>query len=88
VIATNPLFPRIAGGQTVGVGWNSRFDYPYDLITAYENMHFSKPHSAYYAEILGQLGWEEGLSAMVGNSLTDDLLPSSALWHSRVLPGK
>jgi len=64
------------------------FDYPYDLITAYENMHFSKPHSAYYAEILGQLGWEEGLSAMVGNSLTDDLLPSSALWHSRVLPGK
>lgn len=79
VIATNPLFPRIAVVKRLEWAGIPASDYPYDLITAYENMHFSKPHSAYYAEILGQLGWEEGLSAMVGNSLTDDLLPSSAL---------
>jgi FMN phosphatase YigB (HAD superfamily) len=79
VIATNPLFPRSAITQRLewaGFGVDS---YPFDLITSYEIMHFAKPKSAYYAEILGQLGWPDQPVCMVGNSLEFDILPAVEL---------
>ena len=79
VIATNPLFPLIAVEKRLEWAGIPVTDYPYSLLTAYEGMHFAKPNPAYYAEILGQLGWQQGPVAMVGDSMQDDLLPASSL---------
>lgn len=79
VIATNPLFPFTATAQRLGWTEISPRDYPYDLITTYEIFHFSKPNIAYYAEILGKLGWLENPAVMIGNDLEEDIRPASAL---------
>jgi FMN phosphatase YigB (HAD superfamily) len=79
VIATNPVFPRIAVLKRLEWAGLPADEYPYKLITSFEYMHFTKPHPAFYAEILGQLGWQEDPVCMVGNSLADDLLPAGEL---------
>lgn len=79
VIATNPVFPRSAVLKRLEWAGIPAEKYPYDLITSFEFMHFAKPNPAYYAEILGQLGWPETPVGMVGNSLKDDLLPAAKL---------
>ncbi len=75
-IATNPLFPRTAVLQRLTWARLSPKDYPFSLIASFETSHFSKPHSAYYAEILGMLSWPEHPVVMVGNNLEDDILPA------------
>jgi FMN phosphatase YigB (HAD superfamily) len=76
VVATNPLFPRSAIEHRLAWAGLSVKEYDFRLVTSYENLHFSKPHPAYYAEILGQLGWPEGPVVLVGNSLEEDILPA------------
>lgn len=79
VVATNPLFPTTAIHQRLEWAGLSPREYPFALITTYETMHFTKPSLAYYAEILGQLGWPDQPAVMVGNSLSDDIQPAAAL---------
>ena len=50
VIATNPMFPRIAIDWRLA--WAGIDDFDYDLVTSYEVMHFTKPNPGYYQEIL------------------------------------
>lgn len=78
-IATNPLFPRMAIEQRLEWAGLPTSKYPFALVTSFEQFHFSKPNPAYYAEILGQLGWPEHPAAMVGNSLLDDIQPAQVL---------
>lgn len=73
VIATNPLFPLAAIEQRLewaGIPLNS---YRYDLVTSYENMHASKPHSEYYNEILSKVGATPENSIMVGDDWSNDI---------------
>lgn len=79
VIATNPLFPRRAITHRLEWAGLPVEKYPFDLITTYEIFHFSKPNPAYYAEILAQLGCPAQPVVMIGNSLSDDLLPAAKL---------
>jgi len=79
VIATNPLFPRIAVQKRLEWAGLPAEIYPFRLLTSYEGMHFSKPNAAFYAEVLGSLGWPEGPVCMVGNSISDDLVPAAKL---------
>ncbi|MBA4386082.1 MAG: hypothetical protein C0410_15200 [Anaerolinea sp.] len=79
VVATNPLFPQTAMRSRLKWAGFSEVDFPFQFVTSYELMHFSKPNPAYYAEILGKLGWPRGPVCMVGNSLKEDILPSSML---------
>ncbi|MCX6054667.1 MAG: DinB family protein [Chloroflexi bacterium] len=79
VVATNPLFPRQAILSRLEWAGFSKTDSPFSLITSYENMHFAKPNSAYYAEILGLLGYPHDPIFMVGNNLQDDILPACEL---------
>lgn len=92
VIATNPLFPTTAIHQRLEWAGLSPRDYPFALITTYETMHFTKPSIAYYAEILGQLGWPDQPAVMVGNSLSDDIQPAAALglptYHLTTTPAR
>ncbi|MBM3181183.1 MAG: hypothetical protein FJZ86_12620 [Chloroflexi bacterium] len=76
-IATDPLFPRKATLHRLR--WAGLDPQQFELISSYENFHFSKTHPAYYAEILAFLGWPVGPVLMVGNDLARDILPAKKL---------
>jgi FMN phosphatase YigB (HAD superfamily) len=79
VVATNPLFPLQAMTSRLNWAGLSPAEFPFRLITSYESMHFAKPNPAYYAEILGIIGWPIQPVCMIGNSLKDDILPASEI---------
>lgn len=74
-LATNPLFPLTA--ILSRMSWAGVDDLPWDLITSYEKMHYSKPHTGYYLEIAELLGVQPVECLMVGNSVKDDLVAGS-----------
>ena len=76
-VATDPLFPRKATWHRIR--WAGLEPERFDLISSFETFHFSKSHPAYFAEVLGQLGWPEGPVLMVGNDVGRDLLPAQKL---------
>ena len=76
-IATDPFFPRKATYHRLG--WAGLDPEKLELISTFEHFHFSKTHSAYYAEMLGRLGWPDGPVLMVGNDMQRDLLPAHRL---------
>jgi FMN phosphatase YigB (HAD superfamily) len=77
VIATDPLFPRKATQHRVR--WAGLNPERFELISSFETFHFSKSHPAYYAEVLGRLGWPDGPVLMVGNDVERDLIPAQKL---------
>lgn len=76
-IATDPLLPRKATHHRLR--WAGFDPQQFELISTCECFHFSKTHPAYYAEILGRLGWPEGPVLMVGNDMERDILPAKKL---------
>ncbi len=72
-IATNPLFPQIATQQRMEWAGLPVNEFPFEVVSTYENFHFAKPHPAYYAEVLSQIGYPEGAVVMAGNELRDDI---------------
>jgi FMN phosphatase YigB (HAD superfamily) len=76
-IATDPLLPCKVTYHRVR--WAGIDPNTVELITTYDNFHFSKTHPAYFAEVLGRLGWPEGPILMVGNDIERDLLPAHRL---------
>jgi FMN phosphatase YigB (HAD superfamily) len=76
-IATDPLFPRKATYHRMR--WAGIDPQNIELISTFEHFHFTKTHPAYYAEILGRLGWPEGPILMVGNDVVRDLEPAHRL---------
>ena len=83
VIATNPLFPRTATHQRIQ--WAGLNPKNFAFYTTYEDFHFTKPNLTYYAEVLARLGWPEGTSVMIGDSLTLDLLPMKTMGYQTFL---
>jgi len=79
VVATNPLFPRVAIEERLRWANLAPEELPFTMITSYEIFHFTKPQPAYYAEILGQLGRKPHEVVMVGNDPGLDLDPARAL---------
>ncbi|MBN2115239.1 MAG: HAD hydrolase-like protein [Anaerolineales bacterium] len=76
-IATDPLFPRKATYHRLR--WAGFEPERFDLVSTFEHFHFTKTHPAYYAEVLGRLGWPEGPVLMVGNDIARDLVPAQRL---------
>jgi FMN phosphatase YigB (HAD superfamily) len=79
VIATNPLFPRIAIEHRLAWAGVPVTEFPYALITAYENMSATKPYPAYYAQILEKLDCAAETAVMVGNDWGNDIEPAAFL---------
>lgn len=75
VIATQPVFPLTAIRQRME--WAGIADWPYTLVTCYENMHACKPSRAYFQEIAAYLGLEPPECLMVGNDLEQDIRPAA-----------
>jgi len=65
VIATNPVFPAVAIEQRLE--WAGVADFPYHLVTTYENSRAAKPNLAYYEHILGSIGQRAEMCLMVGD---------------------
>ncbi|NIS80043.1 MAG: HAD family hydrolase [Anaerolineales bacterium] len=79
VIATSPLFPLTAIEQRLAWAGLDVEAHEYALIASYETFHFAKPHTAYYAEILGRLGTSPHEAAMIGNDISDDMIPAQTM---------
>ncbi len=90
-IATNPLFPEHAMIQRLEWAGLDGSRQDFSLVTSYEKFHFAKPQPEYYAEILGLLGVPPEQSAMIGDSLENDLNPARLLglsvYHRSTDPG-
>lgn len=71
VLATNPIFPRIATEKRLG--WAGLSPEDFELVTTYENCGHSKPNPGYYRDILARLGVEPGECIMIGNNTEDDM---------------
>jgi FMN phosphatase YigB (HAD superfamily) len=69
VIATNPLFPRTAIAQRLE--WAGVADFPYRLVTTYENSCAAKPNLLYYQQILETIGHPAAACVMVGDEDMD-----------------
>lgn len=87
VIATNPLFPRSAIEQRIAWAGVPVEEFPYALVTTYENMHATKDHPAYFSEILTIIGRQPHECLMVGDDWGWDVRPAvelgmSAFWVS------
>jgi FMN phosphatase YigB (HAD superfamily) len=78
-VATNPLFPLRAIEQRLSWAGLPVEDHDFALVTSYDNMHATKPHPAYYEEILEQIGSTAESTLMVGDDWKNDVQPAAAL---------
>lgn len=76
-IATDPLLPRKATYHRLR--WAGFEPEQFELVSTFDHFHFSKTHPAYYAEVLGRMGWPDGPVVMVGNDMERDILPAQKL---------
>jgi HAD superfamily hydrolase (TIGR01549 family) len=74
VLATNPIFPLAAIKHRLT--WAGLAAEDFALITAYENMHFTKPNPQYYREIASKLNVNPHNCIMVGNDIMFDIQPA------------
>ncbi|CRZ34181.1 phosphoglycolate phosphatase-like HAD superfamily hydrolase [Herbinix hemicellulosilytica] len=71
VLATNPLFPKIATYSRIN--WAGLKPDDFEWITTYENSSYCKPNVKYYEEILHNLNLVPGQCIMIGNDVSDDM---------------
>lgn len=72
ILATNPIFPRIATVQRMNfVGLNLE---DFDFITHYGNCHYTKPNLDFYRELLKEINETPKNCIMVGNDLDEDMV--------------
>ncbi len=75
-IATQPVFPEPAVYHRLQ--WAGIADFPYALVTTYENMHTTKPAPDYYLEVCERIGHRPSVCLMVGNDIEADIRPAAA----------
>lgn len=74
VVATNPLFPRIAVEKRIA--WAGLDVNDFSFITSYENSFYSKPSLNYYENILKNINKKPEQCMMVGNDAKEDMTAS------------
>jgi FMN phosphatase YigB (HAD superfamily) len=79
VIATNPMFPRVAVEARLRWAGVPVDQFPYNLVTTIENMHATKPHLEYYHEILAKVGSSPQEAIMIGDDWRRDIEPTARL---------
>jgi HAD superfamily hydrolase (TIGR01549 family) len=75
-IVTNPIYPQFAILERLEWAGLSSYINEFSFITHSDNMHFSKPHPAYYAEVIARIGLEFDEALMVGDSEANDIQPA------------
>jgi FMN phosphatase YigB (HAD superfamily) len=79
VVATNAVFPRAAILHRLDWAGVKADEFPYALITTFEDMHFAKPSPEYYAEILARIDVRPEEAMMIGNDWEQDIAPAHTL---------
>ena len=74
VLATNPLFPKIATHSRVR--WAGLEPEDFEYISTYEDSNFCKPNPKYYQQILDKLDLKAEECVMVGNDSKEDTVPA------------
>lgn len=77
VLATNPIFPKIA--TLTRMSFVGLKEEDFDYISTYENAHFAKPNINYYKEILNNINETADNCIMVGNDADEDMIVKEAL---------
>lgn len=72
VIATNPMFPRLAIQKRIGWAGLDIEDFSY--VTSFEDNHYCKPQPKFYQEVLSEIGKTASECLMVGNDTYEDLI--------------
>ena len=72
VLATNPIFPRVA--TQARARWAGLNLDDFELYTTYENSCHSKPNLAYYVDVMNVLGVSPEECLMVGNDVGEDMI--------------
>jgi HAD superfamily hydrolase (TIGR01549 family) len=73
-VATNPVFPRMAIHNRLA--WIELAPEDFELVTVYEESHFTKPNPGYFQEICDKLGVQPTECIMVGNHMQEDMVAS------------
>lgn len=76
VLATNPIFPRIAVEKRIE--WAGLKVEDFEEISSYENSHFSKPNPDYFLEIAKRIGVKPEEVLMIGNDMKEDYAAKKA----------
>lgn len=74
-VATNPVFPREAIFHRLA--WIGMSADDFELVTVYEESHFTKPNPGYFAEICQKLGVQPTECIMIGNHMQEDMVAST-----------
>ena len=72
VLATNPLFPRVATQSRMN--WAGLSTDDFEFYTTYEDNRYCKPNPKYYESILERLGLSGEECLMVGNDALEDMI--------------
>ena len=72
ILATNPMFPRIATESRMR--WAGLEPDDFEIYTTYEDWHYCKPNLKYYEEILERAGLQPEECLMVGNDVAEDMI--------------
>jgi len=74
IIATNPVFPRAAIHERLN--WLGLLDFPFELVTVYEESHFCKPQPLFFKEALDRANLSPDNAIMIGNDMQEDMVAS------------
>lgn len=83
ILATNPIFPPTAIESRLR--WIGLTPDLFDDVTTYDNSHYSKPNPKYFAEILEKHGLQPEECIMVGNNVSEDVIPATSLGIRTIL---
>ena len=72
VLATNPLFPKIATESRIK--WAGLNPEEFELLTSFETSYFCKPNLNYYREVCDTLNVSPEECLMVGNDAKEDMI--------------
>ena len=72
MIATNPMFPKLAIDKRIEWAGIDRNDFIY--VSSFEDNHFCKPQIEFYREILTDIRRTPEECIMVGNDMAEDMI--------------
>jgi HAD superfamily hydrolase (TIGR01509 family) len=72
ILATNPLFPRIATQKRIR--WAGLAPEDFEFYTTFEDIGYCKPNPDYYREVLRRAGLDAADCLMVGNDVAEDMM--------------
>ena len=72
ILATNPLFPRIATQKRIR--WAGLQPEDFEFYTTFEDIGYCKPNPDYYREVLRRGGLDASDCLMVGNDVAEDMM--------------